>query len=279
MNLDLKATIQDFEIDGFSLKVSICGKNSPAIVIGSHKYYPRTFSYNLGKKLQLIYVDTRGFTKNDPVHNEADFTLEKIIQDIEMIRQKLGFEKIILIGHSIHAFMALEYAKKYPNVVSHLVLIASSPISGPDLFKEADRYFDESVSPERKITFAKNMEAFLTNDDQSFTRRMLAFGPRLWYSHAFDASHLWEEVEMNNLGSDIIWGTMFTNYETARVVRNIKCPVFLALGRFDYFNPPHLWEKYRENFSDLTIRIFEKSSHTPQLEEPDNFDRELMEWF
>ena len=37
-------------------------------------------------------------------------------------------------------------------------------------------------------------------------------------------------------------------------------------------------KKYREHASDLTIRIFEKSGHTPQLEEPDHFDEELMGW-
>ncbi|NDB83077.1 MAG: alpha/beta hydrolase, partial [Alphaproteobacteria bacterium] len=48
--------------------------------------------------------------------------------------------------------------------------------------------------------------------------------------------------------------------------------------RYDYFNPPHLWEKYREHVSDLTVRIFEKSAHTPQLEESRNFDEELIGW-
>ncbi|MDJ1258058.1 MAG: alpha/beta hydrolase [Candidatus Midichloria sp.] len=47
---------------------------------------------------------------------------------------------------------------------------------------------------------------------------------------------------------------------------------------YDDFNPPHLWEKYRTFASDFTVRIFEKSNHTPQLEEPDNFDEELMKW-
>ena len=71
---------------------------------------------------------------------------------------------------------------------------------------------------------------------------------------------------------------MFAYYNVANALKAISCPIFLALGRYDYFNPPHLWEKYREHASDLTIRIFEKSAHTPQLEESDNFDEELMRW-
>jgi len=34
----------------------------------------------------------------------------------------------------------------------------------------------------------------------------------------------------------------------------------------------------RPRFHDLTIRIFEKSGHTPQFEEPGVFDEELLKW-
>ncbi|MBA2649611.1 MAG: hypothetical protein H0U75_08490 [Legionella sp.] len=35
------------------------------------------------------------------------------------------------------------------------------------------------------------------------------------------------------------------------------------------------WLPTRNHFKNLTIRLFEKSSHTPQLEEPKLFDNEL----
>lgn len=264
--------------DDFCLKASIDGSGPVAIIIGSHKYYPRTFSENLKSKLQLVCADTRGFVPASSNHTESDFTAGKLIQDIESLRISLGADKIILIGHSIHAFMAIEYAREFPDRVSHLVLIASSPITGQEIYKEADRYFEESVCPERKAAFAASMQKFIESGDQSFVARLLSFGPRIWYDANFDASKLWEGVEINSVGAGIIWGSMFADYDLSSALKAIKCPIFLALGRYDYFNPPHLWEKYREHASDLTVRIFEKSSHTPQLEEPDNFYDELMRW-
>ncbi len=270
--------ILEFNIDNFCLNAAVLGNGQIAIVIGSHKYYPRTFSGNLANKLQLVCADTRGFTPDNANHVEADFTLDKITQDIEIIRQSLKSDKVIIVGHSIHAFMALEYGRRFPENVSHLVLIASSPIAGPEIYKEADRYFEESVCPERKAAFATSMQKFVESGDQSFVGRMLAFGPRLWYDYNFDASKLWENVEVNPMGAEIIWGPMFANYDTTKALKTIKCPIFLALGRYDYFNPPHLWEGYRNEASNLTVRIFEKSSHTPQLEETKNFDEELIKW-
>jgi proline iminopeptidase len=107
---------------------------------------------------------------------------------------------------------------------------------------------------------------------------MIAFGPKLWYDYNFDASKLWKNVEVNSIGAEIIWGPMFADYKVDQALKAIQCPVFLALGRYDYFNPPHLWGKYCENIKNLTIHIFEESSHTPQLEEPEHFDHAILSW-
>lgn len=270
--------IFEFNVGNFRLNTVVSGNGPIAIVIGSHKYYPRTFSNKLTKNLQLVCTDTRGFSLESSSHVEADFTLDKIIEDIGVIHQVVGGEKIIIVGHSIHAFIALEYARRFPNSVSHLVLIASSPIVGSELYKEADRYFDESVCPERRAAFEINMRKFMEKNDPSFVDRMLAFGPRLWYNHNFNASKLWDGVEINSIGAEIIWGRMFEKYKTAKAMKAIKCPIFLALGRYDYFNPPYLWEEYRKYASDFTMRIFEKSGHTPQFEESKSFDAELSKW-
>ena len=154
--------------DNFCLKASIDGNGPVAIVIGRHKYYPRTFSENLKSKLQLVCADTRGFVP--AYHTESDFTAGKIVQDIESLRVS------ILIGHSIHAFMVMEYAREFPDRVSHLVLIASSPITGLEIYKEADRYFEESVCPERKAALQITMQRFSESSDQSFVACLLSFG-------------------------------------------------------------------------------------------------------
>jgi proline iminopeptidase len=119
-----------YKIKNFDLKVSQEGIGFLTLVIGSHTYYPRVFSDSLKAKLCMYFLDHRGFTKDNSAQTSNDFNLSDIIQDIEELRQRLNFKKFILIGHSIHAFMALEYAKIYPQHISHLVLIASSQIVG-----------------------------------------------------------------------------------------------------------------------------------------------------
>lgn len=47
----------------------------------------------------------------------------------------------------------------------------------------------------------------------------------------------------------------------------------MALGRHDFIVAPP-----SSRFADVTVRIFEKSGHTPQYEEAERFDRELLHW-
>jgi proline iminopeptidase len=78
---------------------------------------------------------------------------------------------------------------------------------------------------------------------------------------------------------DYLWGHAFKEIDVTKGLAQLKVPVFLALGRFDYSVAPYSsWARVRPHFHDLTVRVFEQSSHTPQLEESELFDRELIGW-
>lgn len=178
------------EIEGYKLSYVIEGCGVPALVLGSSTYYSRVFSQNLRKHLKITLCDHRGFATTSEVSQVADFELDKLIDDFETIRATLNLDKMVVIGHSIHAFMALEYARRFLDRVSHLVLIGSSPMVGGDVYQAADEYFDQTASMERKRAFALVMERFSTSKDPSFVARMLAFAPKLWFDYEFDAASL-----------------------------------------------------------------------------------------
>jgi proline iminopeptidase len=88
-----KTKIIELNRDHFYFKAAIDGSGPVAIVIGSHKYYPRTFSENLKSKLKIICADTRGFVPASENHTEDDFTVDKLVQDMEAMRVSLGADK------------------------------------------------------------------------------------------------------------------------------------------------------------------------------------------
>jgi pimeloyl-ACP methyl ester carboxylesterase len=108
----------------------------------------------------LIVYDQRGTGRSDPLschnspalehaHGEAQlaeqcalqlgptrgaFTSEESVQDIEAIREALGYEKLVLYGTSYGTKVALEYAERYPEHVEALVLDSVVLPEGPEPF-------------------------------------------------------------------------------------------------------------------------------------------------
>lgn len=282
--MDKKSTsLNLIESDGFILNYKIEGSGLPAIVIGSSIYYPRTFSQRLRNHLQMIFMDHRGFGKAIAAYDNASFELDRLIGDIEKLRDTLELNKIIIIGHSGHAYMALEYAKRYPEVVSHVILIAVGPDQSAMSHQAAQQYFEDSVCNDRKAWLETNLKV-LPNElskapDLSFITFCKRLGPKSWYDYQFDSSPLWEGAMINQKMFDYVWGKVFAEIDITQGLENFNKPVFLALGKFDYLVAPfYAWNPLRSKFKDLTIRLFEKSSHTPQFEEPEAFDKELTKW-
>ncbi|HSW70486.1 MAG TPA: alpha/beta hydrolase [Gammaproteobacteria bacterium] len=205
--------IGTIEHEGFELGYCIDGTGIPTLVIGSAIYYPRTFSKNLRSHLRMVFMDHRGFAKSLKPFDKSAFELDKLVDDIEALRQNLGLTQIAIMGHSGHAFMALEYAKKYPACVSHVLIIASSPNASPNTFYAADRYFNESVCPERKTLYESSMKRLQSDIKSSPEKRFILYslrsGPRIWYDAKYDAAHLWQEVKVIPEMFDYVWGELF----------------------------------------------------------------------
>jgi len=272
------------DISGFKLQYIIEGTGEPVLVIGSALYYQRVFSENLRKQLQLIFIDHRGFVQPPRRQlDNKDFELEVLIDDIEKIRKDLKLDHFLVMGHSGHAFMALEYAKKNPDHITGVVMIGVTPDYSEGTHKAADIFFQTIASPERKDLLAKNMDQLprliASDPAKRFVSYCLAAGPKSWFDQAYDATELWKNVYTNMQMFDYVWGIVFRDIDICRNLKNFNKPVFLALGKFDFLTgPPELWNDRKKCFNDITIKIFEKSSHCPQFEEADIFDKELLKW-
>lgn len=269
----------------FQLDYRIEGVGDPAIVIGFPNYYTRVFSAGLRSHLKLVFIDHRGSAPSPRPVPVSEFSLDRISDDIELIRTELALGKVAIIGHSGQALMALEYAKKYPESVSHVVMIGIAPDLGDASNAQAQRYWDESASSERKAAFERNWHgaaADAPEEDfpgQNFIRTYVRNGPKSWYDPDFDSSPLWEDVEVNMDMFNYVWGTLLAEIDITQGLDALDRPVFLALGRYDFLVAPHSsWNSVKPQFKDLTVRIFEKSGHTPQYEQADLFDSELLNW-
>ncbi len=77
----------------------------------------------LKNDFDLILPDLRGFGQSTTV--ETPYTLSDMADDLAGLLDHLKLEKVALAGHSMGGYVALAFAKKYPQRVSGLGLIAS----------------------------------------------------------------------------------------------------------------------------------------------------------
>lgn len=266
----------------FTLSYEIVGQGAPIVVIGSARYYLRAFARAIHDDLRWIFVDHRGFAQAHAPYTLEDLTLEALVEDIEALRLELGLDQITIMGHSGHGYIALAYADRYPASVSAVTLIAMSPDASPSSFAAADLAFEESVCPERKALWRESIshleQAYAQEPHRGFIHYSLCHGPKIWFDPTFDATALWEGVEIIPELFASLWGSRFALLDIKPYLSALRSPLLLLLGRYDYWNPPHLWEPLRGICQGMTIRIFEQSGHTPPYEEPANFKQVFADW-
>lgn len=268
-------------VGGAALPYVIEGTGRPCLVMGSRVYYPRTFSDRFKSALRCAYVDHRGFVADAPPPPRGSFTIDAAVEEFEAARRPLGLERFVLVGHSIHGLMALAYALRYPQHVSHLIAIGAPPARTPEVSRRTAEYWETQASPQRKATHEQN-RARLKPDSlqglspsEAFVANYVANAARYWADPTYDAGSLWRGVVSNSERTAELFER---SYELRADAPPVSVPVLVALGRHDYAVPPVLWDEFTGPFRDVTVAIFEGSGHTPQLEEPEEFDRRVFEW-
>src|SRR5712691_3096386 len=121
--------------DGVSIAYSVIGQGPPLVV--SPWLTPSTNSIQLewslpevrlwfgrlGETRTVIRFDNRGSGLSE--RNVTDFSLDKYIHDLEAVVDQLALERFALFGSFDSGLIALAYAVRRPEKVSHLVLWCS----------------------------------------------------------------------------------------------------------------------------------------------------------
>jgi len=212
----------------------------------------------------------------------SKITLDTYLDDIDKVRRTLSLDVAAVFGHSIHSYIALEYARKYPKNTSHVIITGTTPYRSTA--EVADEFWESDASDERKMILRQNWEK-ISEDELSrmspkerVVTTYLAMTPKLFYDPKYDLSWIYEVVESNQKISNHLFQVIFEDYDIAKRPGKVETPVFLAIGRYDYMWPYFLWDDRKDILPNLSYNLFEKSGHFPMVEERELFDKRLVEW-
>jgi proline iminopeptidase len=118
------------------------GSGQPMVILHGgpdfdHTYLLPDMDY-LSDSCRLIYYDQRGRGRSAANFEPEDVTIQSEIGDMERLRMYFGLGSVAVLGHSWGGLLALEYAIRHPDRVSHLILLNSGPASHADymLFRQ-----------------------------------------------------------------------------------------------------------------------------------------------
>jgi pimeloyl-ACP methyl ester carboxylesterase len=79
----------------------------------------------LSEDFSLVLVNPRGTSGSDRPSDHTAYRIDDYVADLEELRQHLGLERMLLLGHSPGGMVAQAYAAKHPGRVRKLVLAST----------------------------------------------------------------------------------------------------------------------------------------------------------
>lgn len=221
--------------------------------------------------LQIVYHDYRGHgrsAKGDP----HSYTLDEHVEDLEALRRHLGVGPIVSIGNSYGGEVAMAHAARYPDAVSHLVLVATASHGGnsarakenvrargtAEQIDQCDRFFAGEIDTLEKIrAFLKVMSPLYTTQPVDPAAMAAALEHTTFYPDAFNRAH----------GPSGFQRSVDLRPE----LKNITAPTLILAGRHDPMCPPDFSEEIHALIPGSDLHIFESSSHLIASDEPERF--------
>ena len=215
----------------------------------------------LKEKMQLVYFDHRGqgrSARGDP----RKYTLEENVEDMEALRRHLGLGPIVSMGTSYGGVVAMAHAARYPNAVSHLILVATLCHSGyvarareivaqrgtaEQIAMTEDLFAGRIESPEQLRRYYGVMESLYTiRHDPAISQQ--GQERAIVSPEALNRAH----------GPDGFLRTLDLRPELGK----ITAPTLILAGRHDWICPPDLSEEMHRLIPHSDLRIFEHSAHS-----------------
>lgn len=169
------ATVREGRIDvgGAELYARDVGKGAAIIVLHGGPDFDQSYLLpemdRLSDSYRLIYYDQRGRGKSANHVRPEDVTLASDIADLEKVRQYLHLESVTLLGHSWGTVIALEYALKYPERVSHLILMNPGPASREDYVQLRKDWLEKRADDMARRNAIAETAAYKEGDPEAVT--------------------------------------------------------------------------------------------------------------
>jgi proline iminopeptidase len=114
----------------------------------THEYFEGLETFLGAEGIEFIYYDQLGSAFSDQPTDDALWTVDRFVDEVEQVRQALALDKddFYLLGHSWGGILAVEYALKHQAHLKGLV-ISNMMMSIPDYNRYANEVLAKGMDP------------------------------------------------------------------------------------------------------------------------------------
>jgi len=238
------------------------------------------------EKYHVVIFDQRGCGRSKPHGCLEQNTTWDLVEDIETLKNKLGFEKWLVFGGSWGSTLSLAYSQTYPKSVSEMVLRGIFMLRK----KELDWFYQEGASnifPEAWEKFLEPIDISQRNDLMSAYHKIFKSNNTEKKLNAAIAWSRWEgstsslsyNPDMADSFSDPRFALAFALIENhyfvnkgflehenqliesgIDIIRNI--PTIIVQGRYDIVCPMTTAWELSKNWPEANLIVAPSSGHT-----------------
>jgi len=256
-----------------SLFVEVLGRGHPLVLMhggpGADHWSMLPFR-RLSDQFTLVFYDHRcnGRSEGPPV---TSMSWENLTGDADALRQRLGFERWAVLGHSFGGMVAIEYALRYPDSLSHLVLLDAG----------GDSYWQQQNAPEilakrgyrpGTVALARRFFNGQIEPKEMVPALMVRFGGA-YYRHPRSPRVLLElarERRVKARPEALIFGagSLLRGWTVMDRLGAIEIPTLVMAGRDDFQFPPEHQAQLAARIPNARLEIIERAGHNAQAERP-----------
>lgn len=255
-----------------SLYVDVVGRGTPLVLMhggpGTDHVSLLPFR-DLADQFQLIFYDHRcnGRSMGPPVES---MTWDNLTADADALREKLGFEKWAVLGHSFGGHVALEYVLRYPERVSRLILldtaadahwarenaprVLASRAGSPEKVELVRRWFNgEFEPPEMFSIFTKIGDAYMYEPSRLQLLNMILRGG--W------------RTKFRGDAMVFAGRQLLKDWSVTDRLHEITAPTLVLAGRQDFVFPPECQRELAAGIPGATLQLVDHAGHNPDFEQ------------
>ena len=262
-------------VDSGGVKIHYVTKGQGPLLILMHGFPDYHYTWRdqippLAKHFQVVAIDLRGYNKSDQPKGVENYTLDKLVGDVDAVVKHFKQKKAVVVGHDWGGIIAWSYAMAHPDKTDRLVILNLPHPKG--LQREL------ANNPQQQKSSAYTLQLQQDGAAKMVTPELLT----LWVKEPDVRKKYVEALKRSSMeGMLNYYKANFPKppYKDDKTYPPVKCSVLMFHGLEDpYLLPGALNDTWKWVEKDLTLITVPKAGHWVHRDASDLVTKRMVQW-